>query len=411
MNIILGVTGSIAAYKTFDLIRLLIKNEHQVKVVLTKGACRFVQKELYQYLGASSVYGPDDDFSLSKNGNILHIELVKWCHKIVMAPLSANTLSDLAHGKANCLLTSLFLANTHKPVLMAPAMNTQMYQHPLTQKNIRTLTSIPYLTLIPPDEGELACGDIGLGKFPPVEEITDLIETLSPPYQQKKSILITTGASVAPLDPMRFLTNPSSGLTGYYLAKKFLSMNFPVTLLHGPHSTSYLQNLKKHPLLTLKKFDQTKEFLDHILGSIHSFSLYISSAAFCDIEFSLSQEKVKKDQFSSHIQISKAPDILSEVLKVKSLETKVVGFAAETTLNQENLQKKWQQKQVDLLIGNVVSNGMVNDNALQGFKQNHNTYFFLKDGQDFQEYNLTKKELAQKVFDWNVGRQDHADTH
>ncbi len=183
MKIILGITGSIAAYKGHDLARLLVKNGDKVTVVLSRGALEFVKAETFRYLGVENVFGPQDDFiptNLSATENVLHIELAKWADKIVIAPLSANTLGKISLGLPDDLLMSIVLASGKKPMLLFPAMNTEMWNHPRTQEHIASIATREHIALINPTDGLLACGDIGKGKFPEVSAVADFISTLSP---------------------------------------------------------------------------------------------------------------------------------------------------------------------------------------------------------------------------------------
>jgi phosphopantothenoylcysteine decarboxylase/phosphopantothenate--cysteine ligase len=238
MNITLGVTGSISAYKSIELLRLLIKEDHEVKVVLTKGALKFVRPELFSYLGASDVFSPEDDFSFPHKsttalaGNVLHVELAKWSEKLVIAPLSANSLSNLINANAGDLLSSLFLAwEKQKPILVFPAMNTHMYHHPFVQKNLRQLGELENLFLGPTQVGELACGDTGEGKLLETDKIFQLIKSLNPCLSDKHN-------------STKFLPKPSKNrlphtptTTRLYLSQGFhgLPPNQPVLEKFGTH--------------------------------------------------------------------------------------------------------------------------------------------------------------------------------
>src|SRR5690606_21542923 len=193
-----------AAYKSLDLARLMVKRGHKVRVILTQGALEFIKAETFKYLGGEEVYGPLDDFNpgeKTSHSNVLHIDLAKWADKIAVAPASANTISKMATGLTNDLLTSVFLATGNKPVLIFPAMNTQMWNNERIQEHAQKLSKLPYVSLISPVSGLLACGDIGAGKFPEVEAVGALIETVNPLKKQSKKVLLTAGATASPLDP------------------------------------------------------------------------------------------------------------------------------------------------------------------------------------------------------------------
>src|SRR5690606_17079651 len=241
MRILLGITGSIASYKSYDVARQLVKNGHEVKVILTSGALEFIRPETFRYIGVEASYLPHDDFipaNLGQSSTVLHIELVKWADKFVIAPASANTLSRLATGITNDLLTSVFLAYGKKPVLIFPAMNTEMWQNPRIQEHKTKLETMPHVGVINPASGLLACGDIGAGKFPEVGAVVDLIESYHPGEKKDKHVVVTAGATASPLDPVRYLTNPSSGKMGLAVAKAFLEAGYRVTVLAGHQCTS-----------------------------------------------------------------------------------------------------------------------------------------------------------------------------
>ena len=230
MRILIAVCGSISAYKSIDIVRALVKEGHQIKVVLSKGAENFVVPQVFRYLGAESVHASDSDFkypsSKADKGTVLHIELAKWCERLIVCPLSANTLAKIVTGEASTLLTSIFLAlPKDRPCIFYPAMNSEMYTHPFVIENFKKLKSLPNAFIFPTQKGILACGDIGPGKLLETEKIIETIPTINPfSNKEKLTILISTGATISPLDPVRFLTNSSSGETGYIFAKKALSL-------------------------------------------------------------------------------------------------------------------------------------------------------------------------------------------
>jgi phosphopantothenoylcysteine decarboxylase/phosphopantothenate--cysteine ligase len=394
MKVLLGVCGSIAAYKSLDLCRSLVKEGHEVKVVLTSGAKHFVVPRVYQDLGAKAVFLASDDFNHHEDG-ILHIELRKWADKLLIAPLSANTLSDLAYGKASDLLQSVFLAwDQSKPVVMFPAMNTMMYQSPLLQKNIETLQSLPYCFIHPTESGLLACGDVGEGKLPAIELIADFIQSYDL-HKTKKTILISTGATISPLDSVRYLTNPSSGLTGFYLASLALSQGHNVILVAGKTTTKRVQHLMAHPNFSLESVITPKDMEEAIAKWFKSSDIYISSAAIGDFIFDAANTKLKKDQLNSHLEIIPTTDILKKMIEQKESHQKIVGFAAESELGQDVIEKKWKQKPVDLLVATKVDNGLAGGTR-KGFANDYADYL-LKTSQYEQSYTLSKKELALKI--------------
>ncbi len=402
MKILLGISGSIAAYKTLDLARELTKKGHQVKVILTKGAEKFLVKEVFGYLGVETyVYG--EDFLHS---NVLHVDLAKWCDVFVIAPLSANTLSRLVRGEASDLLTSVFLAYSgEKPLLVFPAMNTNMLNHPFTQENLGELTKLGSLknTFISGTKsGVLVCGDEGAGKLPDIEEIIELIETVNPINFKSDKILISTGASIVPIDPVRFLTNSSSGITGFMLAKTFLSQGFKVQVAAGIHATTKLDLLLKHPQFELVRLKRVVEFNTFLQKEFLSAKAFIASAALSDFEIEAKDAKIKKDLGIDSLKLTPAPDVLKNILELRAKNKgsqKVIGFAAETNLTKEMLLAKQSKKPVDLLIGTLVNNGFTNAKP-EGFNEDHAHYRILKDDQLVFDDRLPKSELGHKIQEW-----------
>lgn len=400
MRILLGVSGSISAYKALDIARGLFKNGHEVKVILTNGALKFVVPEVFTYLGVQDVYKSQDDFT---HKNVLHVDLARWCDVFVVAPASANTLSKLAQGRADDLLTSVFLAlEPHKNTLLFPAMNSVMLAHPFTQQNlddIKKLKTLSNLFVSPTDAGILACEEVGLGKLPSVDEIIEMIPTMIKPlkFPEQKTILATTGATIVPLDPVRYLTNSSSGITGFYLAEAALKEGHKVIMIAGAHSTAKLNLFSKHPNFRLVRAKTVEDMKNAVLTELPHADLYISSAAISDIEFDVSDHKIKKDSMGDSLKIKPACDILKTVIENKSPALKIVGFAAETDPSDAVLNKKMKSKPVDLLVGTKVNNGLTKDQKISGFNVDFAEYRLLSPKGFTYEGILTKRELAHKI--------------
>jgi phosphopantothenoylcysteine decarboxylase/phosphopantothenate--cysteine ligase len=403
MKIILGVTGSIASYKSYDLARLLIKKGWEVKVVLSKGALEFLKPETFRYLGIQDVYLPQDDFNLKKlnsDQNVLHIELAKWADKIVIAPLSANSLSRIALGLCDDLMVSILLASGAKPILLFPAMNTQMWLNKRIQDHVGKLILQENITIIPPDSGELVCGDTGVGKFPEINTIASLIETLNPLAIKNKKVLITAGATASPIDPVRYVTNPSSGKMGLEVAKSFLSEGYKVTVLAGHNCTKEIEELLPHPYFTLIPTATTERMKKAALEIFPDSDLYISTGAIADIEFDTSSTKLKKEQMGNQLKFRQAADILKEILSLKKSHQKVVSFAAETETTDEVFLEKMRRKPVDLMIGNKVANGLIEDESILGFQKNDGEYYFITSTSIQGPYPLKKKQIGEKLVQW-----------
>lgn len=406
MNILLAITGSIASYKSYDVARKLVKNGHNVKVILTTGALEFIKHETFRYIGVEEVYLPHDDFvpaNLTSGNTVLHIELVKWADKLIIAPASANTMSRLALGITNDLLTSVYLAFGKKPVLIFPAMNTEMWNNVRIQEHKTKLETLANVGVINPVAGLLACGDIGAGKFPEVDSVVDLIETYNPGLKKNKKVIITAGATASPLDPVRYITNPSSGKMGISVAKAFLSEGYDVMVLAGHQCTDEVNNLSGHPGFKLLKTPTTQLMRDAAVKVFPESDLYISTGAIADIEFDPAAIKLKKEAMGTSLPFRQAADILKEILTLRKNQ-RVVSFAAETETTQEVFMEKMNRKPVDLMIGNKVSNGLIGSPEVQGFQKSHGEYFFVEPTKISKPIKLSKFELGQKLVSWFEGQ-------
>jgi phosphopantothenoylcysteine decarboxylase/phosphopantothenate--cysteine ligase len=273
----------------------------------------------------------------------------------------------------------------------------------LTQQNLFKLSQLPFVFLHPTEEGKLACGDFGQGKLPAIDKILDLAPFVRP---QKASnplkVVITTGATLSPLDPVRYMTNPASGLTGLYFAQSFLSDGHEVILIAGKNSTERLEALKAVPYCKLLRVTTPKDMELSVMSHIAGADIFIASAAVGDIEFEASSHKIKKESLDSGVlHYKKTTDILKKVLEEKHIiapHLKTVGFAAETNPCEAIFREKWLRKPVDLLVGNGVNNGMLGpDQAMQGFGTSSNHYYFVKEGKIIEDKELTKTQLAQEI--------------
>jgi phosphopantothenoylcysteine decarboxylase/phosphopantothenate--cysteine ligase len=402
VRILLSVCGSISAYKSIDIARGLVKNGHQVRVILSKGAEEFVVPQVFKYLGVEEVYKHDDDFKypgkVSDPGTVLHIELAKWAETFVVAPLSANTLANLAGGHASDLLTTVFLAlGSETTIALYPAMNSNMLENSMVRYNFDKLQDIfPNLLVMPTEAGELACGDIGFGKLQAVDKIVETLPYLTT-KTTGKNILITTGPTKAPLDSVRYLTNSSTGITGLHLALEAMSRGHKVTLIAGDGSTDKLDLLNDLPTLNMKKVATTGEMKTEVLEHFTNCDVYISAAAISDIEFEAGNVKLKKSSLNESLPIKKSPDVLRTVMELRNHQ-KFVGFAAEVDLSEQILREKWERKPVELLVGTEVNNGLVKG-EVKGFQNSHANYKFFKDGKISFEGTLSKTELAKNILD------------
>lgn len=406
MKILLAVSGSIAAYKSYDLARLLVKASHEVRVVLTKGALEFIKPETFRYLGVEAVYLPQEDFApeaMDVKSTVLHIELARWADKLIVAPLSANTLSRLNLGLNNDLLGSIYLALGNKPVLLFPAMNTEMLAHPRVESTLQQIDKLPHVGVISPVSGLLACGDIGRGKFPEVAAVKDLIESYDPRATRTKSVVVTAGATASPLDPVRFLTNPSTGRMGKAVAKAFLAEGYRVTLLKGHGCTDEIDHLLGHPNFTLVEAPTTERMKAAALKHFPEASLYVSTGAIADIEFDPATVKMKKEDLKDSLPFRKAADILQEILRIRKPHQRVVSFAAETETTEKVFREKMRRKPVDLMVGNMVSSGLIGEGGLRGFAQENSEFFLVGPDDTDGPFAWSKTELAAHLVNWFKG--------
>jgi phosphopantothenoylcysteine decarboxylase/phosphopantothenate--cysteine ligase len=404
MKILVAVTGSIAAYKSYDLVRGFVNAGHEVKVILTKGAEKLIRPELFSYLGALEVLTYNSDFkSIQKPAHILHIELARWCDGLVIAPATANTISNLSMAQAKDLLGNVFLALNNKKTILVPAMNTQMWNHPLFKQRLNVFLSYENNLLVHPAEGSLACGEFGTGKFPNVNDLIEVIPTMFFNDVKKQSILISTGATVAPMDPVRYLTNPSNGITGFEIAKQFLSSGYKVELIIGHNPDPKLQSLVYHPNVRLHFASTTSDMKKLVTEKFKNCDLFISAAAVADIEFVVRDQKIKKSDLKNSLPIVGAVDILAEIIKAKKNQT-IISFAAETTNEKKVYLDKIKKKPVDLMVGNIVHSGLIGNKNLKGFQVKTGQYsFFTKKGQ-IDTKSLTKSELAHYLESWYESR-------
>lgn len=343
-KLIIGITGSIAAYKSVQLISDLIKKGYQIEVMMSESATRFITPVCIQSLTKRKVYV--DTFDDENPAIITHIDIVKDADLFMVVPASAHTISKLAYGMADNMLTSAFLAATC-PKLIAPAMNVHMYENPITQKNMQTLKDTG-VTFVEPVAGLLACGDIGKGKLADEDTLLDMIEyMLTPKKLQGKKILVSAGPTQESIDPVRFITNHSSGKMGYALARSAFLLGGDVTLVSGP------TNLPKPYGIKIVNVISAKQMHDEIMQRVEDFDYIIMSAAVADYSCqTIAQEKIKKNDEVLTLKLQKNQDILYEIGQNKLPHQVICGFAMETQDLIENAQKKLQKKNCDMIVAN-----------------------------------------------------------
>ena len=352
-KIVLAVTGSIAAYKSCELLRLLIKRGAEVSVIMTEAAQRFVTPLSFQALGAKKVYTGDWGDSTTA---IPHIEATKEASLLLVAPATANILAKAAQGLADDLLSAAILA-ARCPVAYAPAMNTFMWHNQATQRNVTQLTQDGAIFL-GPDSGEQACGDIGSGRM--LVEPEDIIELLqgafSPRLLDRCRVLITAGPTYEPIDPVRGITNLSSGKQGFAIAKAAALAGAEVTLIAGKCDLKTPAGVKRIDVTT------ALEMYDAVMQEVTQHEIFISVAAVADWRVAnASDHKIKKEFAGApDLQFEENPDILASVAALENAPY-CVGFAAETDNLIDNARAKLYRKNVPLIVANLVSDAMNQD--------------------------------------------------
>jgi phosphopantothenoylcysteine decarboxylase/phosphopantothenate--cysteine ligase len=381
-KIILGVTGSIAAYKAVYLASFLTKEGAKVYTVMTENASHFVTP-----LTFSSITGEQCIKSLfdSTETKIHHIELVKEADVFLIAPATANFISKAAWGVADdALATSLLVAEC--PIVIAPAMNTKMYLNSTVQENLEKLVSKGFY-IVEPKEGRLACGEVGVGKMAEPEEIISFLkELLSTSLKLKgKKFLVTAGPTREYLDDIRFISNRSSGKMGYSLAQEAAQMGAEVTLISGPVSLSPPANVK------LIKVESAEEMLNACKKHFPKHDVLIMSAAVSDYRPQIKRKgKIKKSEVMESLSLERTPDILRELSKMRKSQI-IVGFAAEASSLITSAKKKLKEKKLDLIVANPIEKEV-------GFESEFNQgYLVFSDGRVEEVKRLPKRIFARRI--------------
>ncbi len=347
-EIILGVTGGIAAYKAVELLREMVKRGANVHVVMTENAMRFVTPLTFQTLSGHPVLY--EMFRLLEGSRIGHIAMSDRAELMVIAPATANILGKIANGIADDLLTTMVMA-MDVPVLFAPSMNVKMWQSPVVQNNVAKLKSYGY-HFVEPAEGDLACGSTGKGRLAEIPEIVEKIEDLFTPKDFKgRKVLVTAGPTLEPIDPVRYITNPSSGKMGFSLAKMARRRGADVLLITGPTDLT----LPRHDIPVIR-VTTAREMYEAVMDNFEAYEVIIKAAAVADFRpKDLCPSKIKKGDFETlMLELERNPDILAELGQRKG-ERILVGFAAETDQLLENALEKLHKKNLDLIVANDVT--------------------------------------------------------
>ena len=385
-KILLIICGGIAAYKSLELIRLLKKNETNVKTILTNNAKKFVTPLSVASLSQEKVYS--DLFDHKNEAEMDHISLSRWSDLILIAPATANTISKLSNGMSDDLASTVVLASD-KNILLAPAMNVRMWEHPSNIKNIKKLKEFGY-KLIGPEIGDMACGEFGEGKM---SEPTNIIKYLIQYFKNKKNknkfkALVTAGPTHEYIDPVRYITNRSTGKQGYEIAKSLLKNGFETTLVSGP------TNLDPIEEVNIVNVSSAKEMFEATLENL-PVDVAVFSAAVADWKIKdYKENKIKKNDVVN-LSLEKNIDILKNISNHNSLRPKmVIGFAAETNNLIENSKKKLNAKNCDWIVGNDISDPSI------GFGSDFNKVTIFYKDKKFEEIPRMKKSfLSQKIVD------------
>ncbi|WP_412756913.1 bifunctional phosphopantothenoylcysteine decarboxylase/phosphopantothenate--cysteine ligase CoaBC [Legionella bozemanae] len=349
-KVLLGVCGGVAAYKSAYLIRELTRAGAEVKVVMTQSAQEFVSPLLMQALSGNDVR--TDLFDAQAESAMGHIELARWADYLVIAPASANCLAKLAQGIADDLLSTLYLV-AEVPVIVCPAMNRSMWAHPATQANAKLLHERGVI-FVGPEEGAQACGEQGLGRVSEVEQIMSALRLYNVHrLLAGKKVLVTAGPTREPMDPVRYISNYSSGKMGYAIAEAAAMAGAQVTLISGPSALQASANIKR--ILV----ESAQEMLDAVMQEMPTDGIFIGTAAVADyrVESPASEKMKKKNQDEMTLKLIKNPDILSRVAD-SARASCVVGFAAETTDVVHYATEKLQRKKLDMIVANSVGKGL-----------------------------------------------------
>lgn len=379
-KIIIGITGSVAAFKSIQLISDLVKQGYQIEVMMSESATRFVTPVCIQSLTKRKVYV--DTFDDENPAIITHVDIVKDADLFMVVPASAHTIAKLAYGMADNMLTSAFLAATC-PKLIAPAMNVHMYENPITQKNMQLLKETG-VVFVEPISGLLACGDTGNGKLADEDILLEMIDyMLAPKTLSGKNILISAGPTQESLDPVRFITNHSSGKMGYALAKAAFQLGANVTLVSGP------THLKKPYGVNVIDVISANDMYHQIIQRVKEYDYMIMSAAVGDYACNeIADEKIKKHTDTLTLELHKNKDILLEIGKRRLASQVICGFAMETSHLIENAQMKLQKKNCDM----IVANHLKTDGA--GFQGDTNVVSILTQQEITDYQKMSKQELA-----------------
>jgi len=385
-KILLIISGGIAAYKTLDLIRNLRSKKYEIKTILTKTAEEFVTPLSVSSLSNNKVYL--NKFDLNEEIEMDHIALSRWADLILIAPATANIIENIANGSANDFINTVILAS-NKKIFLAPAMNVKMWEKDATQTNVEKLKKRNF-AIIGPSEGLLACGEFGEGRMANVNEIELTIDNFFTKKKTNFSAIITAGPTREYIDPVRYISNESSGLQGYYIAKKMVECGIKTKLIMGP------TQIKIDESIDTIKVTTAQEMFEAVKDSLPS-DIAVCSAAVSDFRTDQFEKKIKKNNEDLNLKLYQNMDILSFISNHNNLRPKlVVGFAAETNNVIEYAKKKLEQKHCDWIIANDVSDKNI------GFNSKNNEISIIQKNKEIERISKREKSeiasiLVQKI--------------
>lgn len=389
--VVVGVSGGVAVYKALDVISRLRKKDVEIHVIMTKSATEFVTPLSFQSLSQNMVI--TDMFAEPKAWEIQHISLAKKADLMLIVPATANIIGKVANGIADDMLSTTIMA-TKAPVVFCPAMNTNMYENPIVQRNISLLKELGY-EFIEPASGRLACGDEGKGKLQDTEIIAE--ETLRRLHSTKdllgKKVVVTAGPTIVPIDPVRILTNRSSGKMGYSIAEEARDRGAEVVLISGPTSLRKPNGIKVIDIKT------NEDMFNAIKNEFKDADIVIKSAAVADYKAkNYSNEKIKKTGDDLNLIFERDRDILKTLGDMKENQI-LVGFAAESSNLKENAKGKLERKNLDYIVANDISKPET------GFASDENKVTIIsKSGEEVSLEKMSKREVAKNIFDIIKGR-------
>ncbi|MEM9136043.1 MAG: bifunctional phosphopantothenoylcysteine decarboxylase/phosphopantothenate--cysteine ligase CoaBC [Cyanobacteria bacterium P01_F01_bin.42] len=395
-NVLVGIGGGIAAYKACGVISTLAKDDTTVRAILSPQGQRFITPLTVSTLCRHRVY-LDDDFWSHAQDSPLHIELADWADICLIAPLTANTLAELSHGFGRSLLENVVLAS-RTPVLLAPAMNTVMWQQPVVQRNMENLLADDRYHLIGPMSGRLACDAVGVGKMAEPEMIVDhlrsLLYTCGKRDFTRKKVLVTAGSTREFMDPVRFIGNPSSGKMGVAIALAAHHRGAEVTLIAGPRVA-----LPTGVAINMQQITTADELRQALGRQFPETDITIMAAAVGDVRpADCVHHKLPKSQMGRHLDLAPVPDLIHELSQRKADRQKLIGFAAQTGDILPPAQEKLVRKNLDAIVANPI------DQSDAGFNSDHNQAVWLdRQGNQVELPLMSKLSLAHRILDLTLG--------